>query len=100
MKNDRSENAIRAQIVDYLRTNGARPIKYHGGPMSEAGIPDLLVCYRGRFVYMEIKKPGEYPTKLQANRMRQLDQAGAVGAFVTCLSDAIAILNHVESLVA
>lgn len=92
-----TETAIRTQIAHYLRGIGARPIKYHGGPMSETGIPDLLVCYRGRFVYIETKRPGEHPTPIQIQRMAELDKAGAIGGVATRLIDAMIIIDLINT---
>jgi hypothetical protein len=49
-------------IVAALRKIGARVLHLHavGG-----GCPDLLVCYRGRNVLLEVKRPGEKPNPLQ-----------------------------------
>ena len=40
--------------------------KEHGGQYGTAGIPDIIVCHRGRFIALEAKVGKNQPTKLQA----------------------------------
>src|SRR3546814_4336782 len=46
---------------------GAFAFKIHGGPTMMAGLPDLIMCYRGRFIGMEIKvpDPSSQPSTIQ-----------------------------------
>jgi hypothetical protein len=60
-----------------LRAVGAKVIPTQP-PGVEAGTPDLLACYYGRFYAIEVKRPGNKPTKLQLFRLRQWREAGAV----------------------
>ena len=39
--------------------------KEHGGVYGTAGIPDIIVCYKGKFVGLECKAKGRKPTVLQ-----------------------------------
>ncbi len=50
----------------------------------------MLCCYRGRFVAMELKRPGEQPTRIQAYRMAQIVEAGG---FAFCIHSATEALN-------
>ena len=52
--------------------------------MSRVGCPDLLVCWRGLFVALEVKVPGNPPTKAQLRQMALIREAG--GAAVTAPS--------------
>ena len=92
------ESALSKAIRSAFAARGARPIKYHGGPYSEAGIPDLLVCYRGFFVYIETKGPGEKPTPIQEARMHDLRQACAIGGVAYNVDDAIGFLAEIDCL--
>lgn len=49
-------------IVDAVRRIGARVLHLH---QVGKGCPDLLVCFRGRNVLLEVKLPGEAPNKDQ-----------------------------------
>lgn len=49
-------------IVEALRKIGARVAHTH---MVGNGFPDLVACFRGRNVLLEVKAPGEKPNKEQ-----------------------------------
>lgn len=53
-----------------------RVIKFHGNAFTEAGVADLLCCYGGLFVAMEVKKPGEEPRPNQFAFLRSVIKAG------------------------
>jgi Holliday junction resolvase len=44
----------------------------------KSGVPDIVACWRGRFVSIEVKREGKAPTKLQEARMREIVQAGGI----------------------
>ena len=50
-----------------------------GGRFERTGVPDRMVCLPGgRVVFVELKAPGEKPTKLQRNRHRELRGFGQI----------------------
>ena len=63
-------DANQARIVQALRNAGVGVLHLHqvGG-----GTPDILACFRGRNVLLEIKQPGENINKLQAEFMASWD---------------------------
>ena len=54
--------------------------KEHGGQYGTAGIPDIIVCHRGRFIALEAKVGKNQPTKLQAVTIEQIRKAGGTAA--------------------
>ena len=62
--------------------------KVHGSAYQRAGIPDLIGCHRGRFFALEVKQPGEQPTKIQRYEMMRLVQSGAVVGVARSVEDA------------
>jgi Holliday junction resolvase len=83
------ESAIVNKIVAALRARGCFVAKLHGGPTQQAGLPDLLVIHAGRVVFLEVKRPGEQPTKLQEHTLAKLRGHGATAVVVTCEREAI-----------
>ena len=61
------ERDIVAAIKKYLCSLGADVFfwKEHGGPYGTSGVPDIICCYRGRFIGMECKLPGGRLTEMQ-----------------------------------
>lgn len=58
----------------------------------EHGIPDIIACYKGRFIGIEAKEPGNKPSELQLAHGRQIKKAG--GIFGVCYS-----LDDVKKLI-
>lgn len=57
-----------------LRLRGAWHVK--ANPTNGAGVPDLLVCYRGVFIAAELKQPDEEPSRLQEHFLGEIRKAG------------------------
>lgn len=69
------ENRVKA----YLRGIGAWVLKYWGGAkFTKSGIPDLLVCYCGLFLGIELKSPRGHPDDLQLYQLKEIDKAGGI----------------------
>ena len=49
------ESAIQKKIKDWLESEGAYVVKVITA--TKAGVPDLLVCYKGLFIAIEVKTP-------------------------------------------
>lgn len=75
------EKTIENQIKRYLDRLGCWYMKVHGSAFQKAGVPDLIACIGGRFVGIEIKRPGG---KLSALQQLQIDEINRNGgcAFV------------------
>ena len=69
--------------------------KEHGGQYGTAGIPDIIVCYKGRFVGLEAKVGNNKPTKLQLATIEQIKAAGGTAAVVYSIDD---VKNVIETL--
>ena len=87
----RSEKAIQEDIVKHLRASGAWVFKVHGGPMQLRGVPDLVGCLNGVMFALEVKKPGERLTAIQAHIIEQIKAAGGVAGRVECVADVEAL---------
>ena len=68
----------------------------HGGdnPFQAIGIPDLLCCWRGIFMGLEVKLPGEKASKVQLVNIEQIRRAGGIAEVVTSVEDVEAILKR------
>lgn len=85
-----------------LRDRGARPFKIQGDSdnFQEVGIPDLLVCYRGRFLGLEAKMPGNSPTAKQLAVLNEIAEAGGVAAVFTTVEQVSDLLGMIDKEVA
>lgn len=89
------ERAIVAKVMATARAMGWWTTKIHGNQFQVAGLPDVLCIRAGRAVWLEAKRPGEEPTKIQLHRMRELAAAGCPVAVVTSATEARVFLENV-----
>ena len=101
----KNESALTAtlqrRIKEYMGKDGFI-WKARGDPRQTKGIPDVCGVYHGFFVYWEVKMPGREKTltKNQAEVIKRLDNAGAVGAVVTNWKETLRVLTEVEERLA
>jgi Holliday junction resolvase len=80
-----TEAALQARIKKAMEAAGwlvLRPITN-----STAGWPDLFCLRAGRTCFIEVKQPGNKPTRLQAVRHRQLEDQGFMVIIATSTED-------------
>ena len=70
--------------------------KEHGGPYGCAGIPDIICCYKGRFLGLEVKLPTGALTELQKRAIEKINRAGGIASRVECVSDVQKIIAKVD----
>lgn len=86
------ESVLQRQVIAYLRERGAYVFKVVGSPYQQRGTPDLLVCWKGKFIGIELKVLGQDATPMQDHEIRRIIQAGGCGAVVKSLEDVEALL--------
>ncbi len=93
------ERDIVAAIKKYLFTLGDDVFfwKEHGGPYGTSGIPDIICCYKGRFIGMECKLSGGRLTELQKRALAKINRAGGIARRVESVADAMEIIQQVEN---
>lgn len=72
-------------------------VKMVGSSHMPVGIPDVLAIKDGRAAWMEFKRPGCEPTKIQQHRLRELSLAGCKCAVVTSAAEVRNFLLEAES---
>lgn len=79
-----NEGQLTSQIKNYLVTKGAYVEKIFGGGFQASGIPDLLVCYKGLFIAIEVKSPTHKgrASDIQKLKIRRIRECGGI-AFIT-----------------
>jgi hypothetical protein len=92
------EGRLVKRIKAYIREKGGRVFNIHGGdnPYQEVGIPDLLICYRGQFVGLEVKQPGEQPSAIQKQILREIEAAGGYALAVSTLEEVVDLLAEID----
>ena len=92
------ERDIVAAIKKYLASLGSDVFfwKEHGGPYGTSGIPDIICCYKGRFIGMECKLPGGRLTELQKRAISKINAAGGIARRVESVEDAKKIIKFID----
>ncbi len=92
------ERVLVKKTLERLRTRGGFWVKIHGSPLQIAGLPDIIGCYRGRFVGLEAKREGGKPTRLQLYTMGKIREAGGMTSLIYSVKDAMDILDRIDEL--
>ncbi|MCZ9313187.1 MAG: VRR-NUC domain-containing protein [Methanocorpusculum sp.] len=72
-----AEKNFETKIKKFLETKSAWFLKYWGGAAyTKSGIPDLLVCFNGHFLGIEVKAANGKPSPLQIHNLKLIDKAG------------------------
>jgi len=93
------ETRIQQNIQKAVRKRGGYVIKIHGSPMMPVGTPDLLACYRGCFVAMEVKTPEtrDNVSPVQRLRLKEIKQAGGGAYVVWTVAQANKVLDLIDT---
>jgi len=74
------EKKIETEIKNYLFSKGAYFFKVHGSAMMPKGIPDIICCYKGKFIGIEVKAPNKLnnQSEYQKIHMKNILDAGGI----------------------
>lgn len=92
------EREIVTAIKRYLASLGSDVFfwKEHGSVYGTNGVPDIICCYKGRFLGLECKLPGGRLTKLQKRTIEQINRAGGVACRVESVEDVKRVIECVD----
>lgn len=78
-----AEKKFENKIKETLQERGAWRVKFFANAFTPSGIPDVLACYRGRFLGIEVKGGSSYGlTDLQKYNLKKIREAGGIGICV------------------
>ncbi len=91
------EKDIVNAIKKALTKNGAWVVKTHGS-IHTAGLPDLLVCYQGQFIGMEVKRPETRHTVTMRQQafLDAIEAAGGTVGVVTSVEEALKLIDRTQ----
>lgn len=76
------EKRVKDKVVAQLKALGAYYFYPVTGGFGASGVPDIIVCYKGRFFGFECKANGNKPTKLQQHNIDKINDAGGVALVI------------------
>lgn len=91
-----NESDLIKKIKNYLK--GIKDIffwKEHGGQYGTAGIPDIIVCYKGKFIGFEAKVGYNKPTSLQEATIKAIKRAGGKAVVVRSVEEVKQVLERI-----
>ena len=77
-----SEQQIQREIIKLIEARGGYVVKVISA--SRSGVPDLLVCWEGNFIGLEVKMPTTRTnvSKLQSYNLQRIIESGGRSAVV------------------
>jgi Holliday junction resolvase len=76
------ERKVKNKVVALLKAKGAYyffPTTYG---MGRSGVPDVVCCFKGRFLGIECKAGTNKPTELQKRELAAIEAAGGVAVVI------------------
>lgn len=74
------EKKLQAEIIKWLKSQGAYVIKPRSGPGVPVGCPDIIALYRNRWCVIEVK--ADEKAEMQPGQQPTLDFLGRQNTFV------------------
>jgi Holliday junction resolvase len=92
------ERDIVTAIRKYLASLGSDVFfwKEHGSVYGTNGVPDIICCYKGRFLGLECKLPGGRLTELQKRAIEQINRAGGFACRMESVEDVKRVIARVD----
>lgn len=93
------ERDLQKKCLDYCRSlqKQGKPvvaINQHGSAFSSRGVPDILLCVKGRFMAVELKVGDNRPTPLQEDYLRRIGMAGGMAFVITTYEDFVMVMKY------
>jgi hypothetical protein len=93
------EYRLATKISKAVKERGMWLFKVHGGPMTVAGVPDLVGVYRGLFIAFEVKMPTGVVSDRQRYIMSLIMNAQGIVTVPRSVADALAVLDRVDDAI-
>jgi hypothetical protein len=87
------EGRITAEIRYVLKLYGVFHWKNWGGPMGTPGISDILACWKGKMIAIEVKAPKGKLSPAQENFLKLVNDNGGIGFVARSAMDVINTLG-------
>lgn len=89
------EKTLQTSVMKYLKERGYYAINVPGNAFT-SGVPDILVCIRGRYVALELKAADGTLRPLQKVRINSIRRAGGIAEAVRSLDRVKEIIGTIE----
>jgi len=81
---DTPEKKVKKKVVEILKQHGAYYFYPVTGGFGASGVPDIVACYNGRFLGIEVKADAKKrsPTALQQKNLNAINATGGVALVI------------------
>lgn len=76
------EKRFEMKVRRYLDEIGAWYLKTISNGYQKAGVPDLLICHKGKFIGVELKATHGRVSELQKHQIKQIKEAGGIALVI------------------
>jgi len=76
------ESKVKKRVVEILKHYGAYYFFPIGGAFTSSGVPDIIVCFEGRFIGIECKAGTNKPTALQEQNLDRIKNSGGIALVI------------------
>lgn len=92
------ESQFSKEVTTYLESKGAIVNNQTGGMFSKVGVSDLLVCYKGYFIALELKVGNYQPDPLQISYLQKVRDAEGFGLILRdTIQELMVLLSCIDS---
>ena len=91
------EARFKSEIKEYLKT--IPNLFLHsvpGAAFGKSGVPDIIVCYKGRYIGIEAKTYDGNFSEWQKTRKAQIEAAGGICIFARSLDDIRKVMEEMK----
>lgn len=91
-----NEGQLTLKMKKHLISRGAYAEVIFGGGFQASGIPDILACYKGRFLGLEVKLEYNKPSKIQEVKIDLINRSGGIARVVRSIEEVEEVLREVD----
>ena len=77
------EAKVKKRVVAVLKEHGAYYFYPVTGGYGRSGVPDIVACWKGRFIGIECKAGDNTTTPLQEKNLREIRESGGTALVIT-----------------
>lgn len=88
------EKEIQKKIIEYLNRNGAYNVK--SIVTNRSGSPDVICCFKGLFIALEVKTEKGIVSKLQEYHQKEIIKSGGIALIVKSVDDVKALIESLK----
>ena len=76
------ESKVKKKVVDLLKRYDAYFFYPVTGGYGRSGVPDIVCCWKSRFIGIECKAKGNQPTELQIKNLADIASQGGISIII------------------